>query len=226
MARLCQRLDGIPLAIELAAARIKLLSVEQMAARLERSLHLLGSSSRTALPRQQTLRATIDWSYTLLAEPEQILFWRLAIFAGGFTLEAVEAICSGDGVGQEEGLDLLAHLVDKSLVVVVEQGEEPRYRLLETVRQYAQEKLEAAGEMAAMSRRHAFFFLRLAEQAEPKVRSAGRPAWLEQIAKEHDNLWAALAWLRDQDELEPALLLASALAWGWYFLGFLSEARE
>ncbi len=224
--QLCQRLDGIPLALELAAARVRHLSVEQILTRLERDLHLLRGGSRTALPRQQTLWATIDWSHRLLEEQERILFRRLAVFAGGFTLEAAEAICASDGIARDEVLDLLAHLVDKSLLIVVERGEEPRYRLLETVRQYAREKLEAAGEEASVSQHHVAFFLRLVEQAEPKIRSAERPGWLERIKKEYDNVRAALAWLRDQGEMEVALQLTGALSWGWYFLSFLSEARE
>jgi predicted ATPase len=142
VARLCQRLDGMPLAIELAAARVKVLSVEQISSRLEESLGLLRGGSRTALPRQQTLRATIDWSHDLLSEKERVLFRRLSVFAGGFTLGAAEEVCSGEDLEREEVLDLMTYLVDKSLVLVAEQDGEARYRFLETVRQYGWEKLD------------------------------------------------------------------------------------
>ena len=144
--QICHRLDGIPLAIELAAARVKALSVEQIAARLDDRLGLLTGGSRTALPRHQTLRATIDWSHNLLSEPERLLFRRLSVFTGGWTLEAAEQICAGDGIEPPGVLDLLSHLVDKSLVVLDEPAAEPRYRMLETIRQYAREKLLEANE--------------------------------------------------------------------------------
>ncbi len=226
IARLCHRLDGIPLALELAAARVRLLSLNQLLQRLEGNFHLLRSQSRTALPRQQTLQATIEWSYALLTDQERLLFGRLAVFAGGFTLEAAEFVCSGAGTAPEAVLEALAQLVNKSLVVVIEQGEEPRYRLLETVRQYAQEKLAATAEAAAVKTRHANYFLALAERAEPHLKSAGRASWLERLEQEHDNLRAALRWAKEQGEAEPGLRLAGALGWFWYFRGYLSEARD
>src|SRR5204863_7002327 len=140
--QVCRRLDGIPLAIELAAARVKVLSMAQLAARLEDCFRLLSAGGRAVVPRQQSMRATIDWSYALLAEPERALFRRLSVFAGGWILEAAEAVCAGAGLAGDEVLEALAHLVDKSLVVVQTQDGGPvRYRLLETVRQYSREKL-------------------------------------------------------------------------------------
>src|SRR5258708_4937337 len=226
VAHVCQRLDGIPLALELAAARMRVLSVEQLAARLDSSFHLLTGGSRTALPRQQTLRATIDWSYTLLSEREQALFHRLSVFAGGFTLEAAEAICAGAKREQHAVLELLSSLVNKSMVVVIERGDEARYRLFETTRQYAWEKLIASGEVEGIRLNHAHFFQRLAEMAEPEIKSADRRFWLERLDREHDNLRTALMWLKEHGEVERALHLAAALTWFWYFRGHISEARQ
>ena len=156
MAQICRRLDGIPLAIELAAARLRGLSVEHLAARLDQRFRLLTGGSRTALARQQTLQATVDWSYSLLSAAEQTLFRRLAVFAGGFTLEAAEAVCAGGPIAPEEVLELLLRLVDKSLVMAEESaGDVERYRLLETLRQYGRERLLAAGEAADLYARHA-----------------------------------------------------------------------
>ncbi len=226
VAHVCQRLDGIPLAIELAAARLRVLSVEQLATRLDSSFHLLTGGSRTALPRQQTLRATTDWSYDLLSEPERALFRRLSVFAGGFTLEAAEAICAGEKLAQHEVLEVLSSLINKSMVVVVERGDEVRYRLLETTRQYAWEKLTASSEVESLRLKHARFFQRLAEMAEPEMKSADRRFWLERLDREHDNLRTALTWLREHGAVERALLLAAALLWFWYFRGHISEARQ
>jgi predicted ATPase/DNA-binding SARP family transcriptional activator len=226
VAQVCQRLDGLPLAIELAAARMRVLSVEQLAARLDSSFHLLTSGSRTALPRQQTLRATIDWSYGLLSEQEQALFHRLSVFASGFTLEAAEAICAGEKREQHEVLELLSSLVNKSMIVVIERGDEARYRLLETIRQYAREKLTASGEVEGIRLKYAHFFQRFAEMAEPKLKSADRRFWLERLDREHDNLRASLTWLREHGEVERALHLAAVLLWFWYFRGHISEARQ
>jgi predicted ATPase/DNA-binding CsgD family transcriptional regulator len=226
VARLCRRLDGMPLAIELAAARVRVLSVEQIFSRLEDSFALLTGGSRTALPRQRTLRAAIDWSYELLSEKEQILLRRLSVFAGGFTLEAAEEVCSGEGIESEEVLDLLTSLVDKSLVLVAEHSEEARYRLLQTVRQYAREKLEESGEQPDLRRRHAGFFLKLAEGVEPKINGKDRELWLGRLDAEHDNLRAALAWSREEAEGETALRLSGALSWFWYHREYWSEWRR
>lgn len=225
--QICQRLDGIPLAIELAVARIQVLTVGQIAARLDDCFSLLTSGNRTALiPRHQTLRAAIDWSYDLLSEKERALFHRLSVFAGGFTLEAVEAICSGDGVGREEILDLLSQLVDKSLIVAqTRERLEARYYLLETIRQYGSEALQASGQSRIVQRNHAQFFCTLAEQTDPKLRGPDQVMWLDRLEMEHDNLRAALAWGLTYD-LETALRLASALSWFWGRRDHFSEGRR
>jgi predicted ATPase/DNA-binding SARP family transcriptional activator len=175
---ICARLDGMPLAIELAAARIPTLAIAQIAARLDDRFQLLRGGSRTALTRQQTLRAAIDWSYDLLAAPERVLFRRLAVFAGGWTLEAAEAICAGDGLEAADVLPLLAQLVDKSLVVARDANEGRRFQLLETIRQYAQEQLDAAGETGALRTRHQAWYMQLATQGETELTRSRQVAWL------------------------------------------------
>ncbi len=190
MAEICRRLDGIPLALELAAARLRSMSVERIAERLTDRFRLLTGGDRTALPRQQTLRALIDWSFDLLDAPERMLFRRLAVFAGGFTLEAAEHVGAGDELAEGDVLDLVARLVEKSLVSLEAEGE--RYRMLETVRQYALEKLEQSGDMAATRTRQLHFFLALAESATwfgPSQRQ-----WLARFDAERENLIAAHAW--------------------------------
>ena len=205
MARICERLDGIPLAIELAAARVGL-SVEQIAERLDDSLRLLSAGSRTASPRQRTLRGTLDWSYALLSEPERRLFCRLSVFAGGWTLEAAEAVGAGGQTEQSDVLDLLSRLVEKSLVVAeATGGGGVRYRMLEPIRQYAREKLQEGGEGEEVRRRHASFFLALAEEAEPRLRGPEDMEWLERLEVEHDNLRAALSWALERGEAELGL---------------------
>jgi predicted ATPase/DNA-binding SARP family transcriptional activator/Tfp pilus assembly protein PilF len=228
VAQVCRRLDGIPLAIELAAARVKVLAVEQIAARLDDCFPLLAGGSRTALPRQQTLYAAIEWSYKLLADRERVLLRRLSVFAGGFagfTIEAAEAVCAGPGLAAHEVLEVLAHLVDKSLVVVETQaGIVARYRLLETVRQYGREQLHAAGE--AVEQQHAGFFLTLAEAAAPASRGEQLLAWLDRLEQEHDNLRAALVWSTTAGgNAEVGLRLAGALWWFWWVRGYWSEGR-
>jgi non-specific serine/threonine protein kinase len=225
VAQICHRLDGIPLAIELAAARVKALSVEEIAARLDDRFRLLTGGSRTALPRQQTLRATIDWSYNLLSEPERILFRRLSVFAGGWTIEAAEAICGGDGVESHEVMDLLTQLVNKSLVVMEEQEGETRYRLPETVRQYARDKLLESGEAALLRGRHLEWFLGLVEQGEPGIWGPDQAAWLERLEVEHDNLRAALEWSKAEENAEKGLRLAGALMRFWFIHSHFSEGR-
>ena len=172
LAEICRRLDGIPLAIELAAARVRAFSVEQIAARLDDRFRLLTAGQRTAMPRQQTLRATVDWSYTLLSDPERALLRRLSVFAGGWTFEAAEAVAAGDGIHTYAVLDLLPQLVDKSLVIAEEQRGAVRYRLLETIRQYARDRLQESGEAERTRDRHLTYFLQLAEEAEPKLRGS------------------------------------------------------
>jgi len=189
VAMVCRMRDGMPLAIELAAARVRVLSVEQICSRLEGSLALLAGRGRTADPRQRTLRATMDWSYDLLSDEERVLFRRLSLFAGGSTLEASEEVCGGDGVEPAEALEVLGRLVDKSLVMVGERDRPARYRMLETVRQYGREKLEESGEAERIRGRHARHYLDLAEEAE--LASMGLEGRLE---LEHDNLRTALSW--------------------------------
>jgi len=224
--RTCHRLDGIPLAIELAAARVAALSVEQIAARLDDRFPLLTGGSRTALPRQQTLRATMDWSYGLLSDQERTVLRRLSVFAGGWTLEAAEAVCAGGGVGASDVLDRLTSLVDKSLVLVEMHGGEARYRLLETVRQYGWDKLVESDEAADVRTRHRDWYLDLAEQAEPKLLGSEQVVWLERLETEHDNLRTALEWSKAGKEgTEAWLRLAGALQEFWHMHGHYSEGR-
>lgn len=224
VAQICYRLDGIPLAIELAAARLKALALEQVAARLDDRFSLLTVGSRTALPRHQTLRATIDWSHDLLTPAEQTLFRRLSVFSGGWTIEAAEAVCGDEGSGME--LDLLAHLVDKSLVIMEEHGGETRYHLLETIRQYARVKLSESGEAASIHQRHLEFFVALANQAAPELRRAAQLEWLARLEVEHDNLRAALEFSLENDETLAALTIAGSLYRFWYLHGYWREGRD
>jgi predicted ATPase/DNA-binding SARP family transcriptional activator/DNA-binding CsgD family transcriptional regulator len=223
VAEVCGRLEGIPLAIELATARMGVLAVAEVAGRLEDSLDLLTAGPRTAAPRQKTMRATLEWSYDLLSEPEKKLFRRLSVFARGWTLEASEAVGSY-GIGQTDILDRLSGLVDKSLVVAeVAQDGPVRYRMLEPVRQYALERLEESEESDATQRRHAAFFLALAEEAEPELKGGQQETWVRQLEIEHDNLRAALSWTLEQGEAELVLRLSAALGEFWHMRGHLSE---
>ena len=216
---ICWRLDGMPLAIELAAARAAALSLDQIAARLGHSLDVLGTGRRTALSRQQTLRATIDWSHDLLTGEERVLYRRLAVFAGGFTLEAAEAVCAAAPLAQRRVVDLLARLVDKSLVV----AEAERFRLLDTVRQYAAERLEAAAERDAVARGHLDWCLALAERHDPL--SAGQRRSLPVLESEHDNLRAGLVWAQRRDP-QAALRLATRLWRFWLDRGYFAEGNR
>ena len=225
LTQICHRLDGIPLAIELAAARVKVLSLEQIAERLDDRFRLLTGGSRTALPRQQTLRALIDWSYQLLSEPERLLFRRLAVFVGGWTLEAAEAVCSGEGIEWVDVLDLLTHLVDKSLVIVDNAGKASRYHRLETIRQYAREKLFETAEAAQIRDQHLDYYLRFAEKAEVEIVNANQVAWLNRLQVEFDNIRAALEWSQEK-RAEDGLRLGSAI---WRFClryGYTNEIVE
>src|ERR687887_492332 len=220
VAQVCQRLDGMPLAIELAAARVNLLSAEQIAARLDDRFRLLSGGSRTA-PRHQTLRAAMDRSYELLSQAERTLFNRLAVFAGGWTIEAAEALSDGDV------LDLLSSLVDKSLVLAEpDRTGAVRYRLLETLRQYGRERLADSGETEEIRRRHAAFFVALAEQAETELLGPKQAAWLGRLEREHENVRAALAWARVRGDAEAALRLAGAEWFFWLQRGYWSEGRD
>ena len=225
VARLCRRLDGMPLAIELAAARTRVLSVEQLASRLDESFDLLTGSNRTTMPRQRTLRAAIDWSYELLGDRERIVFRRLSVFAGGFTLEAAEAVSTGGDIERDEILDLLTRLVDKSLLLAMDWDGEARYRLLETVGQYGQERLQESGEAEPVKERHAEYFLALAEEAEPELRGARQDEWLQRLDEERGNLRVALGWAVEGDDAELGLRLAGALERFWWARGYLGEGR-
>ena len=224
-AEICRHLDGIPLALELAAARVRVLGVSQLAARLKDRLGVLVGGSRTAPARQQTLRATLDWSYALLSEPERLLLARLAVFVGGWTLEAAEAVCGGDGLGV---LEVLSQLADRSLVSAeLHSDGSMRYRLLETVRQYAHERLLDRGEAAAVQRRHATFYAQLAEQADPELWGLDQVAWIERLNTELGNIRAALEWsATGVGDPEVGLRLAAALWWFWPRGGHVREGRE
>ena len=226
VAEICRRLDGIPLAIELAAARVGVLPTEQIARRLEEPLKLLTVGSRTAPPRQRTLRGALEWSYELLSEDEKRLFRRLSAFAGGFSLEAAEAVVTVGGVEEEGVLDLLSGLVDRALVVAEMSGEGAvRYRLLESVRQYALERLHKSRETEAVRRRHVEFFLFLAEESEPGLWGTEEATWLDRLEVEYDNLRAALSWAIGWGAAEQGLRFAAALRWFWYARGHYGEGR-
>ncbi|GAA4563808.1 BTAD domain-containing putative transcriptional regulator [Planotetraspora kaengkrachanensis] len=214
---ICRRLDGMPLAIELAAARLRALGPAQLAARLDDRFRLLTGGSRTALPRQRTLRAVVEWSWDLLTPGERALAGRLAVFAGGATLDDAESVC-GDPA---EVRETLPPLVDKSLVEVTEDG---RYRMLETIRAYALERLTEAGESGEFHARHARHFLALAEEAEPRLRAAGQERWIARLTAEQDNLHAALRWAIDSRDVEISLRLCGELSWYWWMRGYEGEA--
>jgi non-specific serine/threonine protein kinase len=225
VADICRRLDGLPLAIELAAARVSLLPVDHIADRLDDALRLLTSGSRTAPLHHRTLRATLDWSYALLTETERVLLRRLAVFAGGWTLAAAEAVAAGEGIAPADVLDLLGQVAHKSLVQVEQRDGEARYRLLETVRQYAAERLAEAGEEAPVRDRHSAWCLALAEQAEPALHTAEQLVWQARLEAEHDNLRAALAWCLDH-AADRGLALAGWLWPYWRGRAHYSEGRR
>lgn len=227
VAQLCRQLDGIPLAIELAAARVKALAVEQIASRLDDRFQLLTGGGRRSLPRHRTLRAAMDWSYALLSGKERVVLQRLSTFAGGWTLEAAEAVCSGRGVEAADILNLLTQLIDKSLVVVETQGSEARYRLLETVRQYGLDRLMESDAAVDVRARHRDWYLELAERAEQELQGPAQVVWLERLDTEHDNLRAALEWSRTEESgAEAALRLTGALYWFWFSRGHWSDGRQ
>ncbi len=231
VAELCARLDGLPLAIELAATRIKLFSPQAMLEHLDNRFHLLRGGARDLPARQQTLHASIDWSYELLDAGEKQLFWRLAVFIGGRTLPAIEAVCdpSDDPNLSPLQIDIydgLASLIDKSLVRQSEKmGDEPRYEMLTTIYEYALERLEKNGEAGALRRMHAAYYLDLARKAEANLSGQNQAAWLQRLEREHDNLRAALSWSL-QEKPEVALLMGGALWRFWEVYGHLSEGRK
>ena len=226
VAAICHRLDGLPLAVELAAARVRALGPTALLARLDRALPLLADGARDLPERQRTMERAIAWSHDLLDARSRALFRRLAVFAGGWTLEGAEAVGAGPGLSAEEVLELLAGLVAQSLVVAVP-GEEGRYRLLETVREYALQRLAESGRCEADAARdaHASYVLALAEQAEPRLLQPGQEDWLDRLAAEHDNARAALARLAARGERERFLRLATALRYFWFVRGHFREGR-
>jgi len=224
---ICARLDGLPLAIELAAARIKLLSPQAIVSRLGSRLELLTGGARNLPERQRTLRNAIAWSYEMLDEGEKTLFARLAAFSGGSTVEAVEAVCDPRGDLPEDALDGVSSLLDKSLLRR-EEGlrAEPRLMMLETIREFALEKFEESDDTELIRRAHAEYFLALAEEAEPELWGPEDAAWLNQLEREHDNMRAALSWAIGYEETELALRLGGALRWFWNMGGYYGEGRS
>jgi len=231
IAAICIRLDGLPLAIELAAAHIKLLAPQALLARLDRRLHILTGGARDLPERQRTLRNTLAWSYELLTQEEQQLFRRLSVFVGGCTLEAIEAVCVALDDEADHVLEAVASLIDKSLLQQTEQeGAEPRLIMLETIREYGLECLAVNGEMEITRRAHADYYLVLAEEAEPKLDGPDQVAWLERLEREHDNLRAAMQWSlepgKEGHRREMALRLGGALRRLWIVHGHWSEGRN
>ena len=223
VARICRALDGMPLAIELAAAWLRTLSAAQLAERLDARFELLTGGSRTAEPRHQTLRAVVDWSWELLSEPEQVLARRLAAFPGGATLTAAEQVCQDAALPAEAVLPTLFGLVEKSFLTVDENGE-PRYRMLETIRAYCAERLAEAGEEDQARQAFATHFLRLAETADPMLRGSQQHIWMRRLTAEQDNIHAALRWAIDRRDAALALLFGQALGWFWLLRGQRRES--
>jgi predicted ATPase/class 3 adenylate cyclase/Tfp pilus assembly protein PilF len=227
VAEICVRLDGLPLAIELAAARIKMLPPKAMLQRLTSRLKLLTGGARDLPERQRTLRATIEWSFALLDQGEQVLFARLAVFSGGRTLEAIEAICDAEGDLPVDVFEGVSSLLDKSLLRQEEgPGGEPRFVMLETVHEFAREKLQESAEAGEIKRTHTEYFLTLAEEAYPELKGANQLQWLERLEVEHDNMRAALSWASEHKEVEVALRLGDALWLFWSTRGYQSEGRR
>jgi len=225
VAQLCYHLDGIPLAIELAAVRVRAMKVEQIAQRLGDRFHLLTGGGRTALPRHQTLRAAIDWSYNLLDTDETRLLARLSVFRGGWTIEAAEQICVKQS-GEFEVLDVLSDLIDKSLVIMDGSTGEARYHLLETTRQYALEKLAESAEDKIWRDQHLTYFLALAEQGHRQITGPRQAEVIDLLDAELDNFRAALDWCVSNQYVEPALRMLGALGWAWDMRGYYNEVRS
>jgi len=225
MARICRVLDGMPLAIELAAARLRTMPIEQLANRLDDRFRLLTSGSRTALPRHKTLRAVVDWSWELLTEAERMVLRRLSVFSGGASLEAAERVCVGDAVEQEQVLELLTALAEKSLLLA-EDGGAPRYRMLDTIKEYAAQRLAEAGEPDPARRAHLGYFTQLTEAAEPHLRRAEQLEWLAMLDAERDNIGAAMREAIAAGEAQPAMRLAAAAGWYWWLGGHRAEGIE
>ncbi|AGM04767.1 BTAD domain-containing putative transcriptional regulator [Amycolatopsis keratiniphila] len=226
VATVCRALDGIPLALELAATRTRALGVRELAARVDDRFPLLTNGKRGAPARQRTLRAMIDWSWELLTEAERVVLRRLSVHAGGCTIEAAEETCAGDGVPRNAIVDLLARLVDRSLVVMTETTDGPRYRLLESVAAYCHERLHEAGESTRIRHRHHRYYIELAEHAEPRLRGGHQRHWLRRLDTETANLHRALDHAIRHGQAAWALRLANALSWYWFLRGRLGEARR
>ena len=225
MARVCRALDGMPLAIELAAARLRTMSLDQLARRLDDRFRLLTGGSRTALPRHRTLRALVDWSWELLTDAEQTVLRRLAVFSGGASLDAAEQVCAGDSVERWEVLELLTALTDKSLLLT-EADNAPRYRMLDTIKEYALDRLAESGESDLTRRAHLGYFTGLAEAAEPHLRRAEQLEWLATLEVEHDNIAVALRGALAAREADGAMRLAAAAGWYWWLGGHKAEGIE
>src|SRR5215217_2293216 len=227
VAEICVRLDGLPLAIELAAARIKMLPPRAMLQRLTSRLKLLTGGARDLPERQRTLRGAIEWSHALLDQGEQVLFGRLAVFSGGRTLEAIETICDAEGDLPVDAFEGISSLLDKSLLRQEEGSNgEPRFVMLETIHEFAREKLEQSAETQEIKRVHAQYFLTLAEKAYPELKGPDQLEWLKRLEVEHDNMWAALSWALERKEAEVALKLGGALWWFWSVRDYYSEGRR
>ena len=226
VATICQRLDGIPFALELAAARLRSMFVDEVSRRLDERFHLLSVGARTALPRHKTLRSLIDWSYDLLSNAEQTLLCRMSVFAGGCTLDAVGKVCAGD-VLNEDVIDIVYSLVDKNLLIAEQRAEATRYRQLETIRAYAQDRLLERGETSLYRQRHCCYFAALAAEAESRLTGASQKEWLDRLDTEHDNLRQALAWSSSRTtERLSGLRIATALSRFWSVRGYVGEGRR
>ncbi|MFI7637484.1 BTAD domain-containing putative transcriptional regulator [Nonomuraea sp. NPDC049400] len=225
MVRICRALDGMPLAIELAAARLRTMSIDQLARRLDDRFRLLTSGSRTALSRHKTLRAVVDWSWDLLTEAERGVLRRLSVFSGGASLEAAERVCGDEAFAGEQVLDVLTALIEKSLLVADAEGT-PRYRMLNTIREYAAHRLAEAGESEPARRAHLAYFTELAETAEPHLRRAEQLKWLATLEAEHDNISTALRGAIDEGWAQEAMRLVGAAGWYWYLSGHRTEGTE
>jgi tetratricopeptide (TPR) repeat protein len=240
VAEICVRLDGLPLAIELAAARVRLFPPQALLSRLSSSLKVLTGGAVNLPARQQTMRAAIEWSYELLEAKEKQLFRRMAVFQGGCTLEGLEAVCNSEGLQVDGQLQIdvvegIESLINQSLLQQREgrgRGDgEPRFWMLETIHEYAREKLGESGEAEALQREHALYFMQLAEEAEPHLTGGKQAEWLHKLEEEHDNIRAALRWARGEDGgrgsgVEVGLRIAGAMSRFWYVRGYLSEGRE
>ncbi len=225
MVRICRALDGMPLAIELAAARLRTMTIEQLANRLDDRFRLLTSGSRTALPRHRTLRAVVDWSWELLTDAERMVLRRLSVFSGGASLEAAESVCAGDAVEQDQVLELLTSLAEKSLLITEGAGA-PRYRMLTTIKEYAADRLGEAGESDQARRAHLAYFTELTETAEPHLRRAEQLEWLAILEADHDNLSAAMRGAIAAGDAQAAMRLAAAAGWYWWLGGRRAEGFE